>query len=44
MSSAVTALVNVTRKCSQKSGTFWFPWMDSHDPRTIHNGSTILLL
>ena len=40
MSSAATAFVHDTRKCSQevpraKSGTFWFPRMDSHDSSTI---------
>ena len=40
MSSAVTAFVHATRKRSQKvprakSGTFWFPWMDSHVSSTI---------
>ena len=36
MSSAASDFVHATRKRSQKvprakSGTFWFPWMDSHD-------------
>ena len=40
MSSAVTAFVHATLKRSQnvpraKSGTFWFPTMDSHDSSTI---------
>ena len=40
MSSAATAFVHATLKRSQKvprakSGTFWFPWMDSHDSSTI---------
>ena len=40
MSSAASAFVHATRKRSQKvprakSGTFWFPWMDSHDSSTI---------
>ena len=40
MSSAVTAFVHATLKRSQKvtrakSGTFWFPKMDSHDSSTI---------
>ena len=40
MTSAASAFVHATRKRSQKvprakSGTFWFPWMDSHDSSTI---------
>ena len=40
MSSAATAFVHATLKRSQKvprakSGTFWFPRMDSHDSSTI---------
>ena len=40
MSSAATAFVHATRKRSQKvprakSGTFWFPRMDSHDSSII---------
>ena len=40
MSSAATAFVHATLKRSQKvprakSGTFWFPRMNSHDPSTI---------
>ena len=40
MSSAASAFVHAIRKRSQKvprvkSGTFWFPWMDSHDSSTI---------
>ena len=40
MSSAATAFMHATLKRSQKvprakSGTFWFPWMDSHDSRII---------
>ena len=40
MSSAASAFVHATCKHSQKvphakSGTFWFPWMDSHDLSAI---------
>ena len=40
MSSAATAFMHATLKRSQKvpcakSGTFWFPWMDSHDSSII---------
>ena len=40
MSSMATAFGHATRQCSQKvpraeSGTFWFPWIDSHDSNTI---------
>ena len=50
MSSAASAFVHATRKRSQKvprakSGTFWFPWMDSHDSmiQVPFNSSCVVL-